>query len=107
MSAQRQFDPAGMLDALDDVIHQKVRLGIMACLMAAGSADFTFLRSALSVSDGNLATHLGVLEDAGYIEIRKDGAGRKPRTTCLPTDKGRAAFEAHVAALEALVRSGT
>jgi len=107
MSAQRQFDPSGMLDALDDVIHQKVRLGIMACLMAAGEADFTFLRSALGVSDGNLATHLAVLEDAGYIQLRKDSSGRKPRTTCEPTDTGRAAFEAHVAALEALVRSGS
>jgi len=105
MATQRRFDSNGMLDSLDDVIHQKVRLGIMACLMAAGEAEFTFLRSALGVSDGNLATHLAVLEDAGYIALRKDNSGRKPRTTCIPTEAGRRAFETHVSALEALVRA--
>jgi len=93
------------LDALDDVIHQKVRLGVMSCLMASGEADFNFLKAALGVSDGNLSTHLTVLEENGYIHIRKEFVGRKPRTTYSPTPLGHRAFEAYVAALEALVRS--
>lgn len=93
------------LDALDDVIHQKVRLGVMSSLMASGESDFNFLKSALGVSDGNLSTHLTVLEEAGYIAVRKEFVGKKPRTTYAPTDRGRKAFEEYVAVLERLVRS--
>ena len=92
------------LDALDDVIHQKVRLGVMSSLMAAGEADFNFLKGALGVSDGNLSTHLTVLEEHGYISVRKEFVGKKPRTTYTPTESGHKAFAAYVAALEALVR---
>jgi DNA-binding HxlR family transcriptional regulator len=93
------------LDALDDVIHQKVRLGVMSSLMAAGEADFNFLKAALGVSDGNLSTHLAVLEEHGYILVRKEFVGKKPRTTYTPTPAGRKAFESYVAALESLVRT--
>ena len=94
------------LDALDDVIHQKVRLGVMSCLMASGEADFNFLKAALGVSDGNLSTHLTVLEDHGYVAVRKEFVGKKPRTTYTPTPMGQHAFEAYVEALESLVRTG-
>ena len=77
----------------------------MSCLMASGEADFNFLKAALGVSDGNLSTHLTVLEEHGYIEVRKEFIGRKPRTTYTPTLTGRRAFEAYIAALEAFVRS--
>lgn len=94
------------IDALDDVIHQKVRLGVMSSLMASGEADFNFLKSALGVSDGNLSTHLTVLEEHGYITARKEFVGRKPRTTYGPTPLGHKAFSAYVEALESLVRNG-
>lgn len=94
------------IDALDDIIHQKVRLGVMSSLMASGEADFNFLKVALGVSDGNLSTHLTVLEEHGYITVRKEFVGRKPRTTYAPTTLGRQAFEVYVAALEAIVRAG-
>lgn len=93
------------LDRLDDVIHQKVRLGVMSSLMASGEADFNLLKAALGVSDGNLSTHLTVLEEAGYIAVRKEFVGKKPRTTYAPTETGRKAFEEYVAVLEGLVRS--
>jgi DNA-binding HxlR family transcriptional regulator len=93
------------LDALDDVIHQKVRLGVMSSLMAAGEADFNFLKEALGVSDGNLSTHLTVLEEHCYITVRKEFVGKKPRTSYTPTECGRKAFEAYVTALESLVRT--
>lgn len=99
------MEAARRLDALDDVIHQKVRLGVMSSLMASGEADFNFLKTALGVSDGNLSTHLTVLEESGYISVRKEFVGKKPRTTYTPTPSGRRAFEAYVAALEALVRT--
>ena len=91
------------IDALDDVIHQKVRLGLMSLLIAAGESDFNFLKGELGVSDGNLSTHLSVLEERGYITARKEFVGKKPRTTYTPTDTGRKAFEAYVAALESLL----
>lgn len=93
------------LDLLDDVIHQKVRLGIMSCLLATNEAEFAFLKSALMVSDGNLSTHLTVLEDAGYVvssKVATDKRAGKSRYTL--TSAGRLAFAAYVAALEALVR---
>lgn len=94
------------LDAIDDIIHQKVRLGVMSCLMAAigEECDFNMLKATLGVSDGNLSTHLTVLEESGYIRIEKEFRGKKPRTTYTPTDSGRRAFEAYVAALEEMVR---
>ena len=78
----------------------------MSSLMASGEADFNFLKAALGVSDGNLSTHLAVLEEHGYIAVRKEFVGRKPRTTYAPTPQGHRAFEAYVAALEAFVKAG-
>ena len=93
------------LDLLDDVIHQKVRLGIMSCLLATSEAEFAFLKSALMVSDGNLSTHLTVLEDAGYVASSKVAAVKRPgKSRYTLTSAGRLAFAAYVAALEALVR---
>lgn len=96
------------LDALDDVIHQKVRLGVMSFLVASatGEVDFNYLKSELGVSDGNLSTHLSVLEEHGYITVKKEFIGKKPRTTYSATPMGRQAFEAYIAALEALVKAG-
>ncbi len=78
----------------------------MSCLMASGEADFNFLKAALGVSDGNLSTHLTVLEESGYVSVRKEFVGKKPRTTYTPTPMGERAFRAYVEALESLVRTG-
>lgn len=56
---------------LDDVVHQRARLGILAVLVEADRADFNFLRTTLSLTDGNLSRHLQVLKEAGCVEIRK------------------------------------
>jgi len=93
------------LDALDETIHQKIRLGIMSALMARGECDFRFLKDTLGVTDGNLSIHLGKLEDADYIGVRKEFVGRKPHTTYTPTPKGKAAFAAYLTALERIVES--
>lgn len=92
---------------LDDVIHQPVRLKIMAALMAlprgGGQADFSRLKKITGATDGNLGAHLGLLEKAGYIALEKDFVARKPRTRVALTLAGRRAFERHVAALKALL----
>lgn len=96
------------MNDVDSVIHQPVRLRIMAALMSLSNEeriDFSYLKSLLSVTDGNLGAHLLKLEDAGYIAVDKIFVSRKPRTFVTVTDKGKAAFRAHVAALQAIVDS--
>ena len=92
---------------LNEIIHQPVRLRIMAALVAleAGNeVDFTYLRGLLEVTDGNLGAHLRKLEEAGYIAVKKTFVERKPRTYVSATAEGRKVFEEHVAALEAILK---
>ena len=88
---------------LDDVVHQRARLGILAVLVEADRADFNFLRTTLSLTDGNLSRHLQVLEGAGCVEIRKVFEGKRPRTWIKATTRGRDAFARELEALRALV----
>lgn len=99
------LDFAGAMDALDEVIHQKARLGIMSTLLALGEADFKYLKETLGLSDGNLSTHLSLLEDRGYVTVRKEFRGRKPHTTAAATPEGRAAFADYLAALERIIKA--
>jgi len=96
---------ATTLEALDEVIHQKVRLGIMSTLLALGEADFRLLKETLGLSDGNLSTHLALLEERGYITVHKEFRGRKPHTRAMPTEAGRAAFKEYLAALERIIKA--
>src|SRR5512146_1018969 len=92
---------------LNEIIHQPVRLRIMAALVAleAGNeVDFTYLRDLLEVTDGNLGAHLRKLEEAGYIAVNKTFVERKPRTFVAATAAGRAVFQEHVAALESILK---
>jgi DNA-binding MarR family transcriptional regulator len=87
---------------LDNIIHQPVRLRIMASLVSLDrgeQVDFTYLKKRLDLTDGNLGAHLTKLEEAGYVKIEKTFVDRKPRTYVQVTGKGRDAFEGHVAAL--------
>ena len=88
---------------LDDVVHQRVRLGILAVLAEADVADFGFLKEALSLTDGNLSRHLQVLEEAGFVKMTKAFEGRRPRTWIAATKAGRAAFASELAALRDLI----
>jgi len=90
----------------DEVIHQTMRLKIMATLNAlpiGEQMEFTRLKAVLSATDGNLGTHLGTLETAGYVAVEKDFVGRKPRTRITVTLAGRNAFTRHVAYLRGLI----
>jgi DNA-binding MarR family transcriptional regulator len=88
---------------IDDVIHGRMRLGIMAYLADAEVADFNELKRALDATQGNLSVHLRKLEDAGYIAIDKSFLGRKPLTRARLTEAGRAAFAAYLDTLAELV----
>lgn len=88
---------------LDDTVHQRVRLGILAVLAEADQADFGFLKETLGVSDGNLSRHLRVLEEAGHVSIQKGYENRRPRTWVKATKHGRKALSSHLAALQDLI----
>jgi DNA-binding MarR family transcriptional regulator len=94
------------MDAPDEIIHQSMRLKIVAALNALPAneqMDFTALRTALNATDGNLGTHLATLEGAGYLRIDKDFVGKKPRTRVALTRAGRRAFERHVSYLREII----
>jgi DNA-binding MarR family transcriptional regulator len=91
------------LGQIDEVIHGRLRLGIMVYLAEAERADFTALKNALEATQGNLSIHLRKLEEAGYIEIEKAFVNRKPLTTARITPKGRKAFAAYLQALAGLI----
>jgi len=90
---------------LNRAFESRIRLGIMSVLAVREAADFTTLKAILGVTDGNLASHLAVLEKHRYVRVRKEFVRRKPQTTYQLTDAGRRAFGAHVDALEELIRS--
>lgn len=95
------FDIGG----IDEVIHGRLRLGVMAYLSTAGVADFNELKARLQATDGNLSVHLRKLEEAGYVAIDKSFVGKKPLTRVGLTDAGRAAFIRYLDAMAKLVGS--
>jgi DNA-binding MarR family transcriptional regulator len=98
-SGARKFD----VDAIDDVIHGRLRLGIMAYLAKTEAADFSELKAALKATQGNLSIQLRKLEDVGYITIDKSFVDRKPLTRAQLTRAGRKAFLAYLDAMARLI----
>jgi DNA-binding MarR family transcriptional regulator len=88
---------------IDEVIHGRLRLGVMAYLVNAEVADFNELKALLEVTQGNLSVQLRKLEDAKYVAIEKGFLGRKPRTRIRITAAGRKAFAAYLDALGKLI----
>lgn len=92
-----------MAPELDPVIHAPTRLRIVALLAASHEVEFAFVRDTLEISDSALSKQAAALEAAGYLGIRKGHVGKRPKTWFSLTRKGRAAYEAHIAALQAIV----
>ena len=90
---------------IDEVIHGRVRLGIMAYLSGAEAADFNELKTRLKVTDGNLSVHLRTVEEAGLVEVSKSFQERKPLTRARLSDKGREAFIGYLDAMTRLVET--
>jgi DNA-binding HxlR family transcriptional regulator len=91
--------------ALDRIIHERMRLGIVSALAADESLTFTELRGLLQTSDGNLSVHARKLEEAGYVSCRKGFEGRVPRTEYRLTSAGRKALARYLDHMEALIRA--
>jgi len=97
-------DTAGFgIGKIDEVIHGRLRLGVMAYLANSEVADFNELKAILEVTQGNLSVQLRKLEDAEYVTIEKGFLGRKPRTQVRITAAGRKAFAAYLDALGKLI----
>ncbi len=89
--------------ALNEVVHQRNRLGILAVLAEAERADFGYLKRTLELTDGNLGRHLEILQDAGLIDIEKGYHGKRPRTWATITVLGRRALDAELEQIQQLV----
>lgn len=89
---------------LDPLMHSQLRLAVMSILMNVEEADFVYLKDKTDSTAGNLSVQLEKLAGAGYIAVEKGFQGRKTRTVCRVTDKGRAAFEEYVDALRSYVK---
>lgn len=95
------------IEQIDEVVHGRLRLGIMASLRTSDSIDFSTLKSGLRATDGNLSSHLRTLETAGYLTLKKQFVGRKPQTMVALTGAGRAAFRRYVQVMSSLVNSAS
>ena len=93
---------------LDDIIHQPLRLRIMAALNALPGAtglEFSKLKKLTGATDGNLGAHIETLSKAGYVAVEKAFVGKKPQTTITATPAGRGAFARHVAYLKEIIEA--
>jgi DNA-binding MarR family transcriptional regulator len=88
---------------LDNIVHQRVRLGILTVLTEADRADFAYLRDTLELTDGNLSSNIQTLEQAGLVAVEKTFEGRRPRTWVRATAAGRKALADEIAVLEGIV----
>lgn len=99
MSGDNPFDHS----AIDDVIHGRLRLGVMAYLSASSPAIFGELKDKVGATDGNLSTHLRKLEEAGYVRQEKRFVGKRPQTRVFITDAGRNAWKAWIDQMRGLM----
>ncbi|HBJ89269.1 MAG TPA: transcriptional regulator [Gammaproteobacteria bacterium] len=101
MEADNPFDHTD----IDDVIHGRLRLGIMAYLSSVSPAIFGELRDKVQATDGNLSTHLRKLEDAGHVRQEKSFVGKRPQTRIFLTDQGREAWLAWIQRMQGLINA--
>mgnify|MGYP001172365478 CR=1 FL=1 len=94
-----------MIDRLNRSFESRVRIGIMAVLVVNDWVDHATLRRLLEVTDGNLASHLNGLEQAGFVQVRKRFVGKRPNTSYRVTASGRSAFQAHLDAIQELLKT--
>lgn len=92
-----------MIEQLNKAFESRVRLGIMAVLAVNDWVDHSQLKELLGVTDGNLASHLGALEELKYVQVRKRFVGKRPNTSYKSTVTGAKAFKAHLEAIERLI----
>jgi DNA-binding HxlR family transcriptional regulator len=101
---RRRARPRANPVELNQLIHERVRLGIVSALAVNDALTFNDLKQLLSTSDGNLSVHARKLEEAGYVTCSKSFAGRVPRTEYRITPDGRRALERYLDHMESLIR---
>jgi DNA-binding MarR family transcriptional regulator len=92
------------ISRLNKVFDSRIRIGVMSALVVSEGLTFNELKSLVDATDGNLATHLRTLEDAGYLKVQKGFVGRKTSTTYTVTRAGDKAFRDHLDALEQIIK---
>jgi DNA-binding MarR family transcriptional regulator len=90
-------------NGIDDVVHQKHRLGILTVAAESRRVEFGYLRDALELTAGNLSRHITVLEEAALVQVEKGYDGKRPKTWVSITPEGRKALEREITALRALI----
>lgn len=103
--AESSAAPVNALGQVDQLIHERVRLGIVSALAVNESLSFKELRESLEITDGNLSVHARKLEQAGYVVCEKTFAGRMPKTEYRLTRTGRKMFEKYLNHMEALIHA--
>ncbi len=93
-----------IIENMSKVFESRIRLGLMSILVVNDAVDFNTLKETMSLTDGNLATHLSVLERNNLVDVKKRFVGKKPMTTYSATKKGRDAFTRHLDALEEIIK---
>lgn len=88
---------------LDELLLSKSRLGILALLLGGDEIEYSAIRDALGLSDGNLSVQIYKLEETGYIKIKKTFVGRRPKTYCRIAAAGKTALARHVKQLGELL----
>ena len=94
-----------LIENLNKIFDSRIRLGIMSALMVNAEVNFNELKELLSITDGNLASHLKTLEESGYVKIQKGFIGRKTNTTYSVTKAGEKAFKTHLTELKKMIGS--
>lgn len=92
---------------LDPVIHESARLVLVSNLFVVDEADFVYLANRTGYTSGKISSHMSKLEEAGYVEIRKEFVGKRPRTTYQLTEAGRRAFERYRTSIAGLLNVAT
>ncbi|MFA5325292.1 MAG: transcriptional regulator [Bacteroidales bacterium] len=93
-----------MLKELNPLLHSELRLAIMSILIGVESADFVYLKEETQATSGNLSVQIDKLSTAEYITVEKGFKGKKPKTTCKITNKGKKAFAEYVAVLKSYIK---
>jgi DNA-binding MarR family transcriptional regulator len=90
---------------LNKIFENRYRLGIMSLLMIHESLDFNSMKLDLDITDGNLASHMAALENAGYVQVKKETEGSRSITSYSATLEGRKAFSTHLDMLEKILKN--
>ena len=98
------METSDLLD-VNPVLIDRVRLAIITYLtIEKGAVDFNTLLNELKLTKGNLSTHMKKLEEAKLIKVKKEFVGRKPRTSYVCTNSGKAELKRYLSKLEALLK---